>query len=270
MMSTTETGAASPYRERREVTDLDDCYFYHTLDLPRYGTVHGDWDLRENVDRYLGGQSVAGKRVLDVGTASGFLAFHMERRGADVVGYDLPEDGMYDIVPYSRDDYDARVASARAHIKRSANGFWLAHGALDSKVRLASGSVYDMPDEIGEVDAVTIGCILLHLRDPFRALQQTLKRVRETAVVVEHASSPAHLPLSLLGKARAPSLGFVPDYRSCSHEVTWWRLPAPTVQQFLGVLGFEQTTVRYHVQRFLGRPRLLYTIVASRTGPTHV
>jgi predicted nicotinamide N-methyase len=37
------------------------------------------------VDPYLGNFDFVGKRVLDVGAASGFLTFEMEKRGAEVV-----------------------------------------------------------------------------------------------------------------------------------------------------------------------------------------
>ena len=33
---------------------IEDCYFYHTMDIPKHGTVIGEWDLRGNEDNYLG------------------------------------------------------------------------------------------------------------------------------------------------------------------------------------------------------------------------
>src|SRR5262245_36356241 len=66
------------YAQPREVTELSDCWFYHTADIPGHGCVQGQWDLRPNIDRYLGGVNFHGKRVLDVGAASGFLTFNME------------------------------------------------------------------------------------------------------------------------------------------------------------------------------------------------
>ena len=53
------------------------------------GTITGEWDLRANVRAYLGGVALQGKRVLEIGTASGFLCFAMERMGAEVISYDL-------------------------------------------------------------------------------------------------------------------------------------------------------------------------------------
>ena len=67
----------------RKVEDLADCYFYHTMELPGRGVIEGqDWDLRGRVDEYLGNVDFAGQRVLEIGPASGFLTFEMEKRGA--------------------------------------------------------------------------------------------------------------------------------------------------------------------------------------------
>ena len=57
------------------VANIEDCDFYHTIDLPGHGCVQGTWDLRRNVRGYLGHATFARKRVLDVGAASGFLSF---------------------------------------------------------------------------------------------------------------------------------------------------------------------------------------------------
>ncbi len=71
-------------RERPAV-GLEDCHFYHTMEVPGYGVIEGDWDLRAGVDAYLGGVSFANQRVLEIGPASGLLTFEMEKRGAAVV-----------------------------------------------------------------------------------------------------------------------------------------------------------------------------------------
>jgi hypothetical protein len=39
----------SIYTEPRSVSDLKDCYFYHTMDLPGIGKIEGNWDLRPNL-----------------------------------------------------------------------------------------------------------------------------------------------------------------------------------------------------------------------------
>ena len=52
------------FQEPRDVHGLEDCYFYHTLDLPGYGHVQGEWDLRGRFDDYIGGVDLRGKTVL--------------------------------------------------------------------------------------------------------------------------------------------------------------------------------------------------------------
>ena len=49
----------------------------------------------------------AGKRVIDIGPASGFLSFHMERRGAQVVCIEPQMETFWDLVPRAGVDLDA-------------------------------------------------------------------------------------------------------------------------------------------------------------------
>src|ERR1700716_716011 len=74
----------------QKVEDVADCYFYHTMEVPGHGVIKGrDWDLRSGVDEYLGKVAFAGQRVLEIGPASGFLTFEMEKRGADLVAVEV-------------------------------------------------------------------------------------------------------------------------------------------------------------------------------------
>jgi hypothetical protein len=72
-----------------KVADVGDCYFYHTMELPGYGVINGEWDLRRGVDEYLGEVLFAGQRVLEIGPASGFLTFEMEKRGAEIISVEV-------------------------------------------------------------------------------------------------------------------------------------------------------------------------------------
>ena len=57
-------------------------------------------DLRDGVDEYLGHFVFAGKRVLEIGPASGFLTFEMEKRGARVVAVEVSDEHLWDYVPF--------------------------------------------------------------------------------------------------------------------------------------------------------------------------
>lgn len=103
------------YYPRTEVTDRGECFFYHTIDLKNGETVNGNWDLRGREDAYFGGTDFAGKKVLDVGSATGALTFAMEDRGADVTSLDLGPGATMsrDYVPFAGHDYHRHAEQSR-------------------------------------------------------------------------------------------------------------------------------------------------------------
>ena len=246
-----------PYAEPRIVDRLDDCHFYHTIDIPGFGAVEGEWDLRKGLDAYLGGCDLRGKRVLDVGAASGILSFHAESKGAEVVSFDLSEDYDWDLVPFAAADAAMLDALRRAHLRKLNNGYWLCHRAFGSQARMVHGVVYDIPQAIGTVDVAIYGSILLHLRDPFRALQSGARLAREAIVVTDL------VPWKGFGALlRAPR--FLPDHGRLANADTWWALPPRLVREWLAILGFPNATVTWSRQSYRGRGKWLYTIAARR------
>jgi len=187
MNAAVQSPSRSVFASPRLVTRLEDCAFYHTIDVPGYGTVSGPWDLRGQVDAYLGGVDLRGKRVLELGTASGFLCVEMEKRGAEVVAYDLSDDYDGELVPFPQYRETSPEPDRRAFVRRMNNAWWLVHRAFQSSARMVYGSVYDVPAGIGEVDVATFGSILLHLCDPYRALASAAQLVRETIIVTDLA-----------------------------------------------------------------------------------
>jgi hypothetical protein len=272
-----------PFAPPRHVTDLGDCYFYHTVDLPGYGTIPGEWDLRASVDDYLGRVPLAGKRVFEVGTANGFLCFEMERLGAAVVAHDLSDRECWDIVPFAQLDCHHLIADRRELLRKLHNAWWLAHRIHGSSARVVYGTAYDLPTAVGPIDVVTLGCVLLHLRDPFRALASATRLAAETVIVTEPIleadSRTLPWPTRLLRRAgkllRLPprtggaAMTFLPHHELGGPTETWWVLPAELIRRFLGVLGFEDTSTTYHTQLYRGREHPLYTVVGRRTRAVH-
>jgi hypothetical protein len=261
----TTTVAPALYAAPRLVTDINDCFFYHTMDLPGIGPVPGQWDLRGGVREYLGDVRFRGKRVLEMGTADGFLCFQMELRGAEVVAFDLSEHQSWDIVPSWQFDYRRQIIESKSMIRRLNNAFWYCHKLYRSRARMVYESVYSIPPEIGPVDITTFGCILLHLRDPFQALQNALRLTRETVIITEPLW-PQYRPLylKLIDRLGIPYMRFLARHSKDS----WWLLPPSVLKQFLAVLGFERCKVSYHRQLFGGRWQKLYTLTAERTRGT--
>jgi hypothetical protein len=258
--------AAPLFVPSQPAATLAECYFYHTMELPGHGTVEGEWDLRPNIDAYLGGVEFHGKRVLEIGTASGFVAFHLERQGAEVIAFDLAADRCTDIVPFCGDDLEVRTARVRQHLQRIRNGFWLAHAAHGSKVKRAEGTVYAIPEELGPVDATTFGSVLLHLRDPFLALASAARLTRRTLVVTELLQLRTWQRWLLrLSGTHGPV--WLPDAGTGEPKHSWWYLPPELVVRWLNILGFARTTLTHHTQLFRGKPSQLYTVVGERATP---
>lgn len=248
------------YTEPKMVTDLEECYFYHTIDIPGCGTMKGNWDLRKGLNEYLGGVDFLGKRVLDVGTANGILSFEMERQGAEVVSFDLSRDGEWDMVPFAKwKDFNAIAEDRRRIIDRLNNAYWFCHRCLNSKAKVVYGSVYAIPEEIGAVDVAIYGSILLHLRDPFLALQNGARLAREALVVTEVLRGQS-------AKSNEPFMHFLPDPKNIEPKDTWWDLRPALIVRMIGVLGFEDVNVTYHKQLYEGKENHLYTVVGRRTS----
>ena len=145
-------------------------FWYHTMDLTPGVTTPGWFDLRHVVDRWPW-PDLAGKRCLDIGTYDGFLAFEMERRGAaEVVAIDIEDHLLWDWPPDYRGAELDRDPGFTGPPKGA--GFRLAHELIGSSVDWRPMSVYELtPDQIGTFDVVVMGSLLIHLRDPIRALE---------------------------------------------------------------------------------------------------
>ena len=131
-----------------------------------------------------------GKSVLEVGTADGYLCFEMEKRGASVIGYDLSEEHPWDVVPYGGIVTEEQNQDRRKTLRGLNNAWWLAHEVFGSNARVVYGTVYDLPPGIGSVDIATFGSVLLHLRDPFLALQNAAALARESIIVTDLIAAP--------------------------------------------------------------------------------
>ena len=251
-MGSTNTQAGI-YATPRRVERFDDCNFYTSLDIPGVGSVEGSWDLRSGVDEYLGHVDFAGKRVLEIGPASGFLTFAMEHRGAGVVGVEMGDWRNYEFIPRPNLNVEELDLPPDKMLEKMTNGFWYAHRAFQSSSRVHYGTAYDLPDELGTFDISTMGSVLLHNRDPLAIVQQCAQRTEEKIIVVDIRNPGLSGPIARL----APSV----DNDTID---TWWTFTPEFFTQFLAVLGFPRSEVSFHEQLLFGKPWPLFTVVASR------
>jgi len=216
--------------------DLDDCLFYHRARLLDGRVIEGSWNLLDGESEYLGHIPLSGRRVLELGPATGWLTTWMEQQGAAVVGFDVGWDLSQDLIPLPgldlerlRPDYIARACLVQ-------NSWWYLHRDHGLRAQAAYGSIYDLPADLGRFDTAVFGSILLHLRDPFRALEQAAHHTDDTMVVVE----PLIAELVDLGPvARWNPTGAV-------NPTGWWHHSPDVIVDMLSVLGFGRATVSYH------------------------
>jgi SAM-dependent methyltransferase len=173
--------------------------WYHTIEVASGQTTPGYFDLRPIVD-LMPWPDVRGKRCLDVATYDGFLAFELERRGAsEVVAIDLASHDQLDWPPHLvRRGLPEKMADLLG--REMGVGFRVARDLLGSSVERVELSVYDLdPERLGEFDVVVCGSLLLHLRDPLRALES----IRSVCGGSFLSAETVDLPLSVLRPRRA-------------------------------------------------------------------
>lgn len=252
----------SLYEQPVHVESAGECNFYHTTEIPGVGLVEGQWDLRGAVDAYLGGYDFSGQRVLEIGPATGFLTFHMERTAREVVAVELPLDrGFWNAVPYeslglARRDAQWTAAESQffEHIGRIRKGFWFCHERFGSRARVHHGSAEELPAELGEFDVALLSAVLLHARSPVSILESCARRVTGSIIITE-----MHCPD--LGEGPVCSLVPTADNRAWD---TWWRFTPRFFTQFLEVLGFSEHRVTFHRQRAFDHEHEMFTIISSR------
>jgi hypothetical protein len=229
------------------------------MDLPTIGTIEGNWDLRADMEQYFGNIDLKGKRVLDIGAASGTLSLWMEKQGANVISFDLESGADWDLVPYAKwTGYEESQVEYKKLIEKLKNAYWFAHRLTQSKAKVVYGNVYSVPNEIGAVDISVYGCILLHLKNPFSALQSGLKLTRETVIITDQIRPYLN--------SQMPIQVFMPDAKEFKIFDVWWYLNPEIIVKMLEVLGFEDTTVSYHQALLNGQKESLYTVVGHRTS----
>jgi 2-polyprenyl-3-methyl-5-hydroxy-6-metoxy-1,4-benzoquinol methylase len=128
---------------------------YQRVDLP-FG-MHTEGADRSKTRDLIFPRSLAGKSVLDVGSALGYFCFEAESRGAErVVGFELKEERFRD-----------------AMLLKDVKG---------SKVEFVRrDAVLDPPDE--HFDYVLLLNVIHHLKEPFRAVRQLALIARERLII---------------------------------------------------------------------------------------
>jgi tRNA (mo5U34)-methyltransferase len=202
--------------------DMNRLPWYHTIDLGQGLCTPGMYDHRPYLDAYGFPKDLKNRTVLDIGAASGFFSFELERRGADVTATELPTWMSHDFGPLYKPDMTPDEAQEYLH-----DPFLFARNVLKSKVKRKIINIYDIsPETVGVFDLVFCGSVLLHLTDPIKALwriQSVTKEVAIIATVIHPLQTDEPLAL-FLGQQRGD---------------VWWFPNRPAFEAMLKAAGFQ-------------------------------
>lgn len=220
---------------------LDQYDWYHSIDIAPGVATKGMFDNRHALP-IIPFPDLRGKRCLDVGTCDGFYALHMERSGAaEVVAIDLPDLDALDYPPEVR--HDPKVDLSREAMRARHGGPRVLRDVVETQIEWRELSVYDLnPAAVGTFDVAVVGSLLLHLRDPVRALDAVRSVVRGSLVLAEHV----HASLTLRSRRRP-----LFELRGEGLDFQWWLGNERGLRHLLEVGGFDvEEASRYFLLRF--------------------
>ncbi len=248
--------AAPPPKPSRE-----DCFFYHYLDFPDEEPAVGHWDIRGCFDQYIGNYPLKGKTVLDVGTASGFLAFSAEAAGAVVTALDFRDVSDFERVPFAgnlhhvdRETWDRQQRAL--YYDGLKNGYWYAWHKLNSRSTVSYTPLRELQYYDEMFDIVFAGAIIEHLADPISAIGAMCRKAKEAVIV-------AFTPVI---EDPAPFMSPMNPWNDPEIDYVWWRLSNGLYQRVFANLGFtlELRPARAIWKQGVSREEERYTIIARR------
>ena len=259
-----------------ENISLEDCEWYHIMEIPGVGLTDGVFDAREDIDNIFGNLDFKDKKVLNLGPSTGYLSFEAERRGADVTSIDLSVNSEErDWQPRANEDWKKDLKKFMADEKRRRNAFWYAHKALNSKSKLIISHINNLPNEVEVHDIGIIFSVLVHIRDPFLALQRMASHIKEKIVITELGGYTRRKTLKnfipnlfnkIFSKNEASTLTFLPRYDRIPTK--WWKFSPEAIIEIINILGFGKTSVNYHHNLLHDGSKVFYfTVVCERTVP---
>src|SRR6266508_3546048 len=229
--NSTEAGA-----DRR--TAWEEFYWYHCIDLGNGIVTDGDYDMTQYLKYYRFPDDLRGKRVLDVGRASGFFSFEFERRGADVTATEIASFFDWDFVggEAERRRRIQAVGDPEAYTRRHITGaFHHAYAMRGSRLKAKTIGVYDIrPEEFenSPFDLVFAGSITSHLRDPILALERLRSVTSGTCLIAAPAVGVVEtLPTMVL-------VGTMDSDRR-----SWWVLNKKGLLEMLYCAGFSTAEI---------------------------
>ena len=254
---------------------LEDCEFYHVQNIPGLSEpTKGTYDLRKGINEYLGHVNFNNKTVLELGPSTGYITFHIEKEGGKITSIDLDiKKKNRDIARRVKHNWQEELNIFMKEEERKRNAYWYAHKAFNSKSKLIQCHVNDLPAEIGIYDISVICTVLLHIQNPFLALEKMLRHTREKVIITEpggytRINNFRNIIRNLIRRIMRPVpplMTFIPNENRTPFK--WWYLSPEIIVNMANILGFEKNTITYHKQTVSGHSSCFFTVVCERTVP---
>lgn len=229
--------------------DVSTYFWYHTIDLGNGLVTPGMYDYRSTLEAFKFPANMAGMRVLDIGSATGFFAFEFESRGAKVTSVELPSLAHLDRFPNESPEMslskmklllgnaDSPDIKSESDVYEALldGPFQFCHRVLGSKVARHYSSVYELsPESLGSegFDLVFVGDVLLHTLYPLKALANAASLCRGTLIIAQDVPKRPSRPVMHYVGGDAPE----------KEAFFWWLPNRLCLEQMLKKLGFAEVT----------------------------
>lgn len=183
---------------------------YHRLNFGDGLVMQGIFDLTKNLNLYNIPDTLQGKTVLDIGTASGFLALECVRRGGQVTAIDVSGALLPTLI-----------------------------SMLNVRIKYLQKSIYELNSEFGLYDLVVCGSLLMHLSEPFEAIKRIRSVCRGQAIISTMCSE-------INATEPRPICEFVGWKATDGDYWTYWDISAAALKKMLLAAGFTQVNNEQH------------------------
>lgn len=210
-----------------------DCLWYHTMELPNGETFQGAWTM-PNFQEYVGGYDLNGKTVLDVGTATGYLAFNAEREGAIVTALDAASTKEFRHVPFAaaRSYHDINASREDWHkngLIPCRNSWWYSWHRHKSAAKCVYAPHIDLYEWDVKFDVVMAGAIIEHLSDPVFSIGAWARLAKEAVLI----------PFTDIAPGDDLALRPMTDWSNPQFNYAWWQLTRPLYERIFDNCGFD-------------------------------
>jgi len=129
---------------------------YHKIRFPDGSQLDGVFDMSKCIQYYNIPDNLSGKKVLEVGTADGYFATELYKRGASkVVAIDFNTSQFHHAI----------------------------NKLMNTNVEFMSKDLFELDENFGKFDLVFCSQVLQHVSDPFTAIRKLKLVTKEQAII---------------------------------------------------------------------------------------